>query len=80
MSDTTTLNAKRAATLNKLLAEGKTVVVSTYTKAFEYGKRHVGWFEERGGNLCVKSGRSYNRLTTGNQFIVSIKVYETVEE
>jgi hypothetical protein len=64
-ADTTTSSAPRltAYDVNLHLAKGGQVLVSTYTRATLYKRRHAGWFQERDGALHVRHGKGWNRLS-----------------
>lgn len=75
MSDETTSAPGRstAERLNAILAAGGAVVIGTYTRATQYGPRHAGWFEERGGHLYVRRGRGRDQLSIGQVLLVGIR-------
>jgi hypothetical protein len=69
--------------LNKILADGGTVQVTTYTRSVLYRAKHAGMFIEsrerkRNGldahtDLCVRRGRNVDRLSHGGMLLVSIR-------
>ena len=61
--------------LNNLLAAGGTVVVSTYCRATQYSRKHAGWFRQTAdGNLEVRHGRGWNRLTANGGKMLLVKI------
>ena len=66
--------AMKAAELNSHLASGGVVVVSTYTRAVQYAKKHAGWFSEANGNLYVRHGNGKNQLSIGDVLLVKVQM------
>lgn len=64
-----------AAYLNDTLLAGGEVMVTTYTRATIYSRKHAGWFAEGGdGNLYVRHGRGRNCLSAGNRLVVAVRI------
>ena len=65
-----------AEKLNQHLADGGTVIVATYCKAWEYKRKHAGWFSMSSkGNLMVQHGRRKDTLSIGERLLVSVRLY-----
>lgn len=60
--------------LNDHLSNGGMVQVSTYTNSTIYKQKHAGMFFMKGDDLCVKHGRSSNKLSIGNVLLVAIRL------
>jgi hypothetical protein len=64
--------------LNNHLLKGGHVIISTYTKAWKYGRANAGMFYiGKDKELRVKRGNSSDCLTSGKgqRLLVSIKLY-----
>ena len=72
------MNCKETAEkLNHHLATGNTIVVSTYTKAWQYGPRNTGAFEATDKDLFVKRGRGRVCIgTAGAGMLVGVRFYK----
>jgi len=57
-----------AEQLNAVLANGGVVLVGSYTRTTRFARQHAGmFFEGRHGHLCVRRGRSSDRLSLARQ-------------
>ena len=70
----TTTDTTLADKLNRHLAAGGTVQVTTYGKSWLYGKRHRGMFRDRDGSLYVARGRTFDRLSHGERLLVGLRM------
>lgn len=62
-----------ATQINNHLASGGVVQITTYLKSWLYTSKHVGWFKMINGNLHVANGNKLNRLSNGDNVLVSIR-------
>jgi hypothetical protein len=65
----------RAEKINQFLEDDGIVMVTSYTKSWQYEKKHAGMFFMRGEDLHVKSGKSDVCLSNGNRDLVNIQAY-----
>lgn len=72
-SPSNTTQVVSAGTINRHLAGGGMVQVTTSTRSTIYNSRHVGWFSMRSGSLYVRYGRHHNCLSIGDRLLVGIR-------
>jgi hypothetical protein len=72
---------RNADEINKHLADGGVVQVTTYLRSTVYDRRHVGFFlNDKKGDLHVKHGRGTYRLTIGDHDVVGIRLFRFVSK
>ena len=49
------------------------IVIATYTRAWQYDRRHIGMFREHGGNIEVQQGKSWNTISHGGDLVVGLR-------
>ncbi len=63
--------------ITEILEADGTIIISTYQRAMEYGKKHSTWFTVgKDGELYVQQGNKKNCLSLAGKLLVSVKAYK----